>query len=303
MRYPASDKLEIIRLVETSPLPVRRTLDQIGIPRSTFYAWYDRYLSGGLEALKDRKPRPKRVWNRIADDVRERVIGLALDEPELSPRELAVAFTDRKKTFIPSAGVRIAGNRLSCAAVLRRLRGVFRNRRRLETGDALAGADEFLVYELVDAEPAELAAEAGPLHTAERQFGTVGADQVDVHHARFEPVGDPGALLLVGGEDVGTQPERGVVGDFDGLLFGGHLVDGGDRTEQFLPIGGGVGRDVREHTGREVGTLALSFGYQVRAVVDGPVHLFVESFGRGDRRQRRKALGGLEHLLGELVDE
>jgi transposase InsO family protein len=105
MRYPASDKLEIIRLVETSPLPVRRTLDQIGIPRSTFYAWYDRYLSGGLEALKDRKPRPKRVWNRIADDVRERVIGLALDEPELSPRELAVAFTDRKKTFVSEASV------------------------------------------------------------------------------------------------------------------------------------------------------------------------------------------------------
>ena len=48
-------------------------------------------------------------------------------------------------------------------------------------------------------------------------------------------------LLLVGGEDVGTQPERGVVGHFDGLLFGGHLVDGGDRTEQFLPIGGESG--------------------------------------------------------------
>ena len=43
MRYPASEKLEIIRTVETSPLPVRRTLAQIGIPKSTFYAWLDRY--------------------------------------------------------------------------------------------------------------------------------------------------------------------------------------------------------------------------------------------------------------------
>jgi len=42
MRYPASEKLEIIRTVETSPLPVRRTLAQIGIPKSTFYAWLDR---------------------------------------------------------------------------------------------------------------------------------------------------------------------------------------------------------------------------------------------------------------------
>ena len=33
-----------------------------------------------------------RVWNRIPDDVRSRVVTLALDEPELSPRELAVRF-------------------------------------------------------------------------------------------------------------------------------------------------------------------------------------------------------------------
>ena len=105
MRYPASDKLEIIRTVETSSLPVRRTLTQIGIPKSTFYTWYDRYLSGGLDALEDRKPRPKRVWNRIADDVREKILELALDEPEFSPREVAVSFTDRKKTFVSEASV------------------------------------------------------------------------------------------------------------------------------------------------------------------------------------------------------
>ena len=68
MRYPASEKLEIIRLVEQSHLPVRRTLEQIGIPRSTFYRWYDRYQTGGPEALEDRSPRPERVWNRIPDD-------------------------------------------------------------------------------------------------------------------------------------------------------------------------------------------------------------------------------------------
>ena len=39
MRYPPSEKLEIIRLVE-------RTLAQLGIPRTTFYRWYDRYLTG-----------------------------------------------------------------------------------------------------------------------------------------------------------------------------------------------------------------------------------------------------------------
>jgi transposase-like protein len=37
MRYPASEKLEIIRLVEESTLLVRRMLERLGIPRATFY--------------------------------------------------------------------------------------------------------------------------------------------------------------------------------------------------------------------------------------------------------------------------
>ena len=102
MRYSTSETLEIIRLVEQSHLPVRRTLGQIGIPRSTFYRWYDQYQTGGPEALDDRSPRPDRVWNRIPDDVRSRVVTLALDEPELSPREPAVRFTDAERFSKPS---------------------------------------------------------------------------------------------------------------------------------------------------------------------------------------------------------
>ena len=95
---------------------------------------------------------------------------------------------------------------ITCAAVFRRLCGVPRTRRRLETADASADADQFLVHELVDAEPAQLAAEAGPLHTAERQFDAVGADHVDVHHSGLDPVGDPLGLFLIGGEHVGPSP-------------------------------------------------------------------------------------------------
>ena len=105
MRYFASDKLEIIRLVETSSLSVRRTLATIGIPKSTFYAWLERYERGGFEALEDRRPRPGRSWNRIPDDVRERIVKLALDEPEMSSRAVAVAFTDREQSFVFESSV------------------------------------------------------------------------------------------------------------------------------------------------------------------------------------------------------
>jgi transposase InsO family protein len=105
MRYAAAEKLEIIRLVEQSPLPVRHTLAKLAIPRATFYRWYDRHSSGGPEALNDRSPRPDRVWNRIPDAVHQRIIKLALDEPALSPRELAVRFTDMENYFVSEASV------------------------------------------------------------------------------------------------------------------------------------------------------------------------------------------------------
>ena len=105
MRYPAAEKLAIICLVEQSRLPVRRTLDKLGILPARFYRWYDRYQSGGYEALKDRPPRPKQVWNRIPDDVRGRVLRLALDAPELSPRELATRFIDTEGYFVSEASV------------------------------------------------------------------------------------------------------------------------------------------------------------------------------------------------------
>ena len=84
MRYPAAEKVEIIRLVEASHLPARRTLEKLGIPRATFYRWYDRYRDSGPEALGDRRSRPDRVWNRIPEAIRDEIIDLALTLPEFA---------------------------------------------------------------------------------------------------------------------------------------------------------------------------------------------------------------------------
>jgi transposase-like protein len=77
MRHPASEKLEIIGLVEQSHLPAKRTLDQLGIARPTFYRWYDRYREGGPEALADRPSAPSQVWNRIPDAIHEQIVEMA----------------------------------------------------------------------------------------------------------------------------------------------------------------------------------------------------------------------------------
>jgi hypothetical protein len=105
MRYPASETLEIIRLVERSHLPTKRMLVMLGIPRTTFYRWYDRYIALGEAGLEDQPSRPGRVWNRIPDAVRRQIVDLALEEPELSPRKLAVRFTETQRYFVSEASV------------------------------------------------------------------------------------------------------------------------------------------------------------------------------------------------------
>lgn len=105
MRYRASEKLEIIRLVEQSHLPVKRTLEKLGVPRPTFYRWYGLYQRFGEARLEDRSSHPGRVWNRIPDKVRRDMLEMALARPELSPRELAVTFTDERGYFVSEASV------------------------------------------------------------------------------------------------------------------------------------------------------------------------------------------------------
>jgi len=105
MRYPASEKLEIIRLVEQSHLPIKRTLDKIGVSRARFYRWYDLYQRFGEKGLEDRRSGPGRAWNRIPDEVRGQILDMALERPELSPRELAVTFTDERAYFVSQSSV------------------------------------------------------------------------------------------------------------------------------------------------------------------------------------------------------
>ena len=100
MSDPASEKLEIIRTVEGSHRPAKQALDMLGIPRTTFYRWYDRYVEGGFDALADRSPRPKSVWNRIPQARWDDLIEFALEHEALTPRELAVKYTDEKRYFI-----------------------------------------------------------------------------------------------------------------------------------------------------------------------------------------------------------
>ena len=105
MRYSQAEKMEIIRLVETSDLSIRQTLQELGVPRSSFYRWYSRYQTDGYDGLANRSHNARQFWNKIPQQVKDEVVELALETPEKLPRELAVQFTDEQEYFISESTV------------------------------------------------------------------------------------------------------------------------------------------------------------------------------------------------------
>jgi transposase-like protein len=105
MKYTSGEKYEIIRMVESSDLSVRRTLQQIDISKSTFYDWYGRYCEDGIEGLKDRKRTPKQFWNAIPESEKDKIVDVTLQFPEKSCREIAFSITDQEGYFVSESSV------------------------------------------------------------------------------------------------------------------------------------------------------------------------------------------------------
>jgi len=105
MTLSASEKYEVIRLVEESELSVRRTLNELGVSRNSFYRWYKAYRDNGYEGLVARSKSPRQFWNKLPESVKEQCLEVALEHPELSPRELAWHITDQHEYFISESSV------------------------------------------------------------------------------------------------------------------------------------------------------------------------------------------------------
>jgi len=86
----AEKKRELIELVRRSPQPKRTTIAEMGLSRSTFYRWQRRYRDQGEAGLVDRKPDPGAVWNRLRPAEKTVIVETALQQPDLSSRELPV---------------------------------------------------------------------------------------------------------------------------------------------------------------------------------------------------------------------
>jgi transposase InsO family protein len=100
IRRSEAEKREIIHIVEHSALSVKKSLEELQVPRSTFYRWYKQYLEEGDAGLVDQRPNPRQIWNRIPKAVKKEVVEMALEHPDRSPRQIAWLFTDQMGYFI-----------------------------------------------------------------------------------------------------------------------------------------------------------------------------------------------------------
>ena len=101
----ADKKRELIELVRRSPQPKRTTIAELGLSRSTFYRWQQRYREQGEAGLADRKPEPGAVWNRLRPQEKTAILEAALQQPDLSPRELACHLCDHAGFTVSEATV------------------------------------------------------------------------------------------------------------------------------------------------------------------------------------------------------
>jgi putative transposase len=105
MRHSQSERMEIIQLVENSDLSIRKTLQELDVPRSIFYGWYRRYQEEGYDGLADKRTGPRQFWNQIPDSVQDQIVDLALEQPEKSARQIAWKFTDEQEYYISESSV------------------------------------------------------------------------------------------------------------------------------------------------------------------------------------------------------
>lgn len=96
---------DLIKKVELGEGRRSQVLDDLGIPRSTYYKWRRTYDEDGLPGLAKSKPKARRVWNRLTPEERTIVLKVARLHPELSSRLLAVKITDEEGFSISESTV------------------------------------------------------------------------------------------------------------------------------------------------------------------------------------------------------
>jgi transposase len=98
----ATEKADLLTEVASSPLPNRRVLRQLAIPKSTYYRWLRRQDHQGLE---NHPGGGKPACNRLTFQEVHYVPSAARQIPELSCRQMAAWITDNQDFSVSESTV------------------------------------------------------------------------------------------------------------------------------------------------------------------------------------------------------
>lgn len=98
-------KAGLIEAVEAKGRGKKKRLGEMGVPRSTYYGWKQRYDEKGSAGLERQARRSTGALNKLADAERERVVAVALNHPELSSRLLSVKITEEEPFSVSESTV------------------------------------------------------------------------------------------------------------------------------------------------------------------------------------------------------
>ena len=89
-------------LVAESGLPRRRTLDHLGLSKSTYYRWLRRQAEGRLQ---DKQGGSSIPWNKLKPKEVTKILSRARESPELSSRQLALQLVDNERWYVSESTV------------------------------------------------------------------------------------------------------------------------------------------------------------------------------------------------------
>lgn len=94
-------RLRWIQHYEQVTKKVAPTCRYFGISRGTFYLWYHRYISLGVEGLKDKSSRPHKIKRWLPKDVRDTIIQLRLQR-KYGPDRMSYYIKQKYNWFVSS---------------------------------------------------------------------------------------------------------------------------------------------------------------------------------------------------------
>ena len=90
------EKMEMLRVATGSNTSIRKTLDALDLPKSTYYRWRHKWRQMGFMGLRDTRPKRSGSWNTLTPCQRSTIIDIATLNLDWPCRQISFYITDHE---------------------------------------------------------------------------------------------------------------------------------------------------------------------------------------------------------------